>query len=63
MTCWDFAGLTDVDDLVKNSLGYFPLCGFGNFYDFIVGDDGDRVAIGVETYAFTRDVIDYDGVE
>ena len=50
-------------DLIEDALGYLPLGSFGNFDDFVVGDDGDRVAIGVEADAFAGDVVDDDGVE
>ena len=55
--------LAEADDLVEDALGYFPLCGFGDFDDLVAADDRHRVAVGIETDAFARDVVDYDGVE
>ena len=55
--------LAQADDLVEDALGDFPFRGFGDFDDLVVGNDGDGVAVGVETYAFAGNVIDDDGVE
>jgi hypothetical protein len=49
--------------LIEHTLSDFPLCGFRNFEDFCVSDNRDRVAVGVEADAFSRDVIYYDRVE
>src|SRR5436305_3308200 len=55
--------LAEPDYLVQHSLGDFPLRGFWDFHDFIPGNDGNGIAIGVESYALARDIIDDDGVE
>src|SRR5947209_2545859 len=55
--------LAEPDYLVQHSLGDFPLRGFWDFHDFIPGNDGNGIAIGVESYALARHIIDDDGVE
>ena len=60
---WGLAVLAEADDLVEHALGDFPLGGFGDFDHFVVGDDGDGVAVGIEAHAFARDIVDHDGVE
>ena len=49
--------------LIEHALRDFPLGGLGNFNHFVLGDDGDSVAIGVEADAFARDIIHHDGIE
>ena len=60
---WRLAVLAQLNDLVENTLGDFPLRGLGNFEDFVAGDDRDGVAVGVEAYAFAGNVVDHNRVE
>ena len=53
----------EADNLVEYALSYFPFRGFGNFHNFVMTDDGDRVAVGVKAYALAGNVVYYDGVE
>ena len=39
------------------------LAGFRYFDDFVVRDDGDRVAIGIETNAFVRYIVDHNRIQ
>ena len=55
--------LAHAHDLVEDALGDFPLRGFGDFDYFVAGDDGDRIAVGVETDAFAGNIVDDDGVK
>jgi hypothetical protein len=57
------AVVAEADDLVENALGDFPFGGFGNFDNFVVADDGDFVAVGIEADAFAGNVVDDDGIE
>src|ERR1035437_1443083 len=47
-------------NLVEHPLRNFPLRGLGNLDYFALGDDGDRVAVGIEANTLARNVIDYD---
>ena len=53
-----FALLAQPRNLVENSLGYFPLRGFGDFDHIVARNDCYGVAVGVEADAFARDIID-----
>src|SRR5271157_3150482 len=42
--------LANPHDLIENPLCHFQLGGLGNFDNFVVSDDGDFIALGIETY-------------
>ena len=44
-------------------MGDVQLTGFGHFDDFVVRDDGHRVAIGIETNAFVRYIVDHNRIQ
>jgi len=54
--------LTEAGYLIENALSHIPFGGFGNFDYFVVGDDSDGIAVGVEAYAFAGNVVDDDSV-
>ena len=60
---WHAAAFTQLNYLVEDALGDFPLRSFGNVDHFFLRDDGDGVAVGIEADAFARDVIGDDGVQ
>src|ERR1700730_9395079 len=49
--------------LIEDTLRDFPLRGFGNINDLIVGNDRHRIALGIEADAFAGYVIDDDCIE
>ena len=57
------APLANLDDLIEHALRHFPLRSLWHFGDLIVRDDGDFIAIGVETDAFAGYVVDHNGVK
>ena len=52
-----------MDNLIEHTLRNFPLGSFWNFDDLVVSDDGHFVALGVESDAFARNIVDHDRVE
>jgi len=58
-----FPLLADAHDLVEDALRYFPFRRLRNVNDFVARNDSYLVAIGIESNAFARDIVDHDGVE
>ena len=50
-------------DLIEHALCDFPLRGFRHFDHFVLGEDSHGVAVGIEAHAFTRHVVDHNGVQ
>src|SRR5579863_9872797 len=57
------AALADADDLIENALRHFPFGGLGHFDHFVMTDDRNLIALGIEADALARDIIHHDGIE
>ena len=51
------------DDHIQHALGDFPLRGFRYVDNFVVSNDRDGIAFGVEAYALAGNIVDHDGIE
>ena len=50
-------------DLIQDALCDLPFRRFGHVDDFVTGNNGDGVAVGIESNALARDIIDDNRVE
>jgi hypothetical protein len=55
--------VTQLYDLIEDALRDLPLGGFRDFHDFIAGDDGDGIAIGIEAHTFAGNIVYDDAIE
>jgi hypothetical protein len=57
------AALAQLHHLVEHALRDFPLRGLGDFDNFVMGNDCDCVAVGIEANALARNVIHDNRIE